>query len=116
VFLFCDILSAQGAPDNNILMITAEAHMTRLPAAPGDWVEVELNETSVAALLCSVPTASDFPSAEAIYLDEDTHARLAVLKWDTGRWALAHPEASSGYVDHYTRVASYVEQLRKKRE
>lgn len=89
--------------------------MTTPPAAPGDWVQVELDETSVEALLCSTPTASAIPSAEAIYLDEETHARLAVLKWDTGRWALAHPKANSGYVDHYGRVAGYVEQLRKRR-
>jgi hypothetical protein len=88
--------------------------MSKPPAAPGDWVQVELDETSVEALLCSEPTASAVPSAEAIYLDEDTHARLAVLKWDTGRWALAHPKTNSGYVDNYERVASYVQQLRRR--
>lgn len=90
--------------------------MTARPlAAPGDWVEIELEESSVEALLCSIPTTSVVPSVEAIYMDADTHARLALLKWDTGRWALAHPKANAGYVDQYSRVAEYVVMLRQRR-
>lgn len=88
---------------------------TRPPAVPGDWVEVDLDETSVEALLCSTPTTSPIPSVEAIYLDEDTHVRLALLKWDTGRWALAHPESSAGYADRYSRVSDFVDKLRQRR-
>ena len=88
--------------------------MSKPPATPGDWVEVDLDEISVEALLCSAPTSSATPSAEAVYLDEDTHARLAVLKWDTGRWALAHPKTRSAFVDSHARVAGYVDRLRKR--
>jgi hypothetical protein len=85
------------------------------PAAPGDWIEVDLDETSVEALLCSAPSKAAIPSVEAIYMDEDTHVRLALLKWDAGRWALAHPKANAAYVDNYPRVASFVDKLRQGR-
>lgn len=80
--------------------------------SPGDWVEVELDEASVVALVCSRPMEAAAPSVEAVYTDEDTHVRLALLKWEDGRWSFAHPKAKAGYADHYSRVSEYVDKLR----
>jgi hypothetical protein len=89
---------------------------TKPLVAPGDWVDVEFDEASVAALVCSTPMNAPAPSVEAIYTDEDTHVRLALLKWEAGGWSLAHPKSKSGYADNYARVAGFVDLLRRGRK
>jgi hypothetical protein len=81
--------------------------------SPGDWITFGSGSLSKSAVVCKVYQDTSLADIEVVYLDDRNRAINEDMVWKDSEWHFKHPGPSGGYADNYSRLRSYVAQLRR---